>query len=50
MYEIGYKRPQTIIRSLDLAATDFKRNAEELFRGKEPTVFSSPKPNSGMWK
>lgn len=50
MYEIGYACPKTIIRSRDLNAADFKRNAEELFAGAGLTVFSSPKPNLGMWE
>lgn len=50
MYEIGYACPKTILRSRDLNVADFKRNAEELFTGSDLTVFSTPKPNLGMWE
>lgn len=50
MYEIGFEAPATIIRSRNLTAADFRNNANELFNGEELTVFSTPKPNLGMWE
>ena len=50
LYEIGLKCPKTIIRDRDLTCEDFVRNANEIFSGKKPTVFSRPKPNLGMWE
>ena len=50
MYEIGFACPKTIFRDRDLNCQDFTRNAQELFAGKQPTVFSRPKPNLGMWE
>lgn len=48
LYEIGLKAPKTIIRDRDLTCEDFVRNANEIFSGKKPTVFSTPKPDLGM--
>jgi sugar phosphate isomerase/epimerase len=50
LYEIGYKCPETILRDRDLTATDFVKNANELFSGGDITVLSSPKPGLGMWR
>ena len=49
LYEIGAKCPNSILRDRDLTPEDFVRNANELFDGKTPTVFSKPKPNLGYW-
>ena len=49
LYEIGAKCPNSILRDRDLTCEDFVRNANELFQGKAPTVFSKPKPNLGYW-
>ena len=48
LYEIGFACPKTIFRDRPLTCADFARNAQELFAGKAPTVFSTPKPNLGM--
>ncbi len=50
LYEIGFACPKTIFRDRPLTCADFARNAQELFAGKAPTVFSTPKPNLGMWE
>lgn len=50
LYEMGFKCPKTIYRDRDLTCEDFVRNANELFEGKTPTIFSTPKPNIGMWE
>lgn len=50
LYEIGFNCPKTIYRDRPLTCEDFKRNAEELFAGKKPTVFSTHKENLGMWE
>ena len=50
LYEISARCPNSIIRDRDLVCEDFVRNAKELFAGKTPTVFSSPKPNLGYWE
>ncbi len=50
MYEIGYACPKTIYRPRDLTCEDFALNAFELFNGKSPTVFSTPKQGLGMWE
>lgn len=49
LYEIGFKSPKTIIRERDLTCADFVKNANELFEGKNPTVFGKPKENLGFW-
>lgn len=38
LYELGFKAPATQPRSRDLTCEDFRRNADELFAGKTPTV------------
>lgn len=50
LYEIGFKCPKSIIRDRDLTCADFVKNANELFEGKTPTVFSKPKENLGFWE
>ena len=50
LYEIGAKCPNSILRDRDLTNEDFVKNANELFDGKTPTVFSKPKPNLGFWE
>lgn len=50
MYEVGFACPNTIFRDRPLTTDDFARNANELFNGQTLTVFSSPKPNLGMWE
>ena len=50
MYEITLKRPKTIIRDRDLTFADFYKNANEIFSGKDLTVFSKPKENLGYWE
>lgn len=50
LYEIGYKCPNNILRDRDLNAADFRKNARELFDGKQPTVISRPKPNLGFFE
>ncbi len=50
MYEIGFEVPVTILRDRELTVADFKRNADEIFAGEKLTVFSTPKPNLGMWE
>ena len=42
LYEIGLGTPKTIVRDRPLTFPDFSRNANELFEGKRPTVFSHP--------
>ncbi|MBQ8163366.1 MAG: sugar phosphate isomerase/epimerase [Clostridia bacterium] len=49
LYEIDFGCPRTIIRPRDLVCEDFVLNAKELFEGKAPTVFSTPKENLGYW-
>ena len=49
LYEIRFECPKTIIRPRNLCIADFALNAEELFAGKKPTVFSTPIENLGMW-
>lgn len=49
LYEIRLECPGTIIRPRALTYDDFVRNANELFEDKEPTIFSTPKPNLGFW-
>ncbi len=43
LYEIGPSSSKHITRSRDLTPEDFKRNAEELFAGKAPTIIPSEK-------
>lgn len=50
MYEIGFACPKTIFRDRDLTTDDFVKNAKELFEGDNLTIFSTPKPNLGMWE
>lgn len=50
MYEIGFACPKTILRDRDLTPYDFKRNAAEVLNKEKITVFSTPKPNLGMWE
>lgn len=50
MYEIGFACPRTILRDRDLTPYDFKRNATEVLNKEKITVFSTPKPNLGMWE
>lgn len=50
LYEISPTCPKTIDRNRELTCADFVKNARELFLGKKPTVFSTPKPNLGMWE
>lgn len=50
LYEVGFKCPQTIYRDRDLCCEDFSENAHEIFAGLKPAIFSSPKPNLGMWE
>lgn len=50
MYEIGFACPKTILRDRDLTPYDFKRNATEVLNKEKITVFSTPKPNLGMWE
>lgn len=50
LYEIGFVCPKTIYRNRDLTCQDFVRNAKEIFENREITVFSTPKPNLGMWE
>ncbi len=50
LYEMGFKCPNTIYRDRDITCEDFSRNAKELFAGEKPTIFSTPKPNLGMWE
>ena len=38
MYEIGFRCPETRIRSRDLKCSDFVRNAKELFNNQEITI------------
>lgn len=49
MYELGFNCPTSILRDRDLTCEDFVKNANELFDGKTPTVFSKPKPDLGFW-
>lgn len=41
LYEVGFKTPKTLLRPRDLTAADFRRNADELFTGKVPTVIAA---------
>lgn len=50
LYEMSFRCPNTIYRDRDITCEDFSRNAKELFEGKTPTIFSTPKPNLGMWE
>ncbi len=50
LYEIRFTCPNTIIRDRDLNCFDFVKNANEIFENRKITVFSSPKPNLGMWE
>ena len=50
MYEIAFRCPPTILRDRPLCPADFVRNADEVLNGRPITVFSSPKPNLGMWE
>lgn len=49
LYEIGLKCPDSIIRDRDLTFDDFVRNAQELFKGENPTIFSKPVEKLGFW-
>ncbi len=49
-YEIGFQAPWSIVRDRNLTCDDFVRNANEILGGKPITVFSTPKPNIGMWE
>ena len=51
MYEVGPQCPEHIIRDRDVTIVDLARNAQELFEGKAPTLFSKPHPNPplGWW-
>lgn len=51
MYEIGPKCPDSILRKRDIELTDYVLNANELFEGKNPPLFSTPHPNppKGYW-
>lgn len=50
LYEIDMECPRTIIRPRRLTVGDFQKNAEEVFKNKEITVFSTPKENLGYWE
>lgn len=50
LYEISLEFPKTIYRDRELEFGDFKENAKCLFSGKNPPIFSHPKPNLGMWE
>ena len=49
LYEIGFDCPNTILRDRKLTCEDFARNAAEIFENRPLSVFSTPKPNLGMW-
>lgn len=49
LYEIGFGIPKNILRDRELTCADFARNAKEIFKKDNITVFSKPKPNLGMW-
>lgn len=48
LYEIGFKCPATILRERDLTCEDFVQNAKELFSGKTPTIYGTPKTSLGF--
>lgn len=41
LYEVGFETPRTILRPRPLTAADFRRNANELFSRKAPTVIAT---------
>ncbi len=49
LYELGFDAPESITRR-KLTCADFKRNAEELFAGKAPTVIGTPTSGLLHWK
>lgn len=49
VYELGFGTPATIVRTRDLTCADFKRNADEIFAGKQPTSIGSPVPGLKHW-
>lgn len=49
LYELGFNTPQTITRPRKLTCADFKRNAEEIFSGKNPTPFGTPVSGLPHW-
>ena len=49
LYEISPECPNTIFRDRNLVCEDFVANAKALFAGEKPPIFSTPKPNLGMW-
>lgn len=50
MYELGYKAPGSISRPRKLTATDFRRNADEIFENRPLTVIGTPASNLKHWK
>lgn len=49
LYELGFNTPQTILRPRKLTCADFKKNAEEIFSGMNPTPFGTPAPDLVHW-
>lgn len=50
LYEISLDCPKTILRDRELTFGDFTENANCLFVGKKPPLFSRQKENLGMWE
>lgn len=50
LYEMGFGIPKTILRERRLTCEDIVENAKALFANKKPPIFSTPKPNLGMWE
>lgn len=49
MYEVPLQCPKTILRDRDLNFDDYYENAQSLFAGRKPEIFSRQKENLGMW-
>lgn len=50
LYELAFVLPKTLYRERELNCGDIRKNADELFQGKELTILSKPKENLGMWE
>ncbi len=49
LYELGFGTPSTIERPRLLTCADFRKNAEEIFAGKQPSAFGTPVSGLEHW-
>jgi len=50
LYEIGQKKPASILEGRRLEFSDYVRNAREIIEGRPVTVFRKPKTFTGLWE